>query len=469
MRRRVVTAWVVPVVLLAGTGGYAWADARDMVPGILTDNPVSATPAPFLAAQSIDPAPGADSLAGALGEAPLPDAAALQPLAQALREDPRTGTSTSVAVADLVTGEMLVDVAANDPQTPASTAKILTTLAAVHVLGPEYTFATTAVFDPSRAEVAILAGGDMMLAPDAGHYGSLDQANGWAGVGDLADQVAAALAAAGVSAVTVVYDDSGYPGPAVPAAWPTYVVPMGYGAPVTGLGIDIARTTSDFYAPRWPNPSAHVGEVLAQRLVERGIAATYTGSRAGATGNQVGVVFSAPLWRVAEHTIIDSDNTIAELMSRVLAKETGRPATPAGASAAVLAGLQDLGFDTTGIEFYDGAGYSTRNRVSAAQLVAALRLTLSDSNTGEFLRWLPIGALEGTVGGRYNDTPAAGVVRAKTGSLTGVTSLAGIVQTAEGRVLVFAVLADGMPAGQDRPRSAIDEFVTALAQCGCTS
>lgn len=468
MRRRVVTAMVVPVVLLAGTAGYAWADAVDMVPGILTDDPIEVLPAPFITADTVHPAQGPDAVARLLGEAPLPDAAALQALAQALRDDPRTGASTSIVVADLVTGETLVSIEGSDPQTPASTAKILTILAAVHVLGPDYTFATTALYDPGRNEVAILAGGDMMLAADAGHQGRIAQANGWAGLGDLADQVVAALADQGVTSVKVVYDDSAYPGPAIPAAWPAYVVPMGYGAPVTGLGINIARTTDEFYAPRWPNPSANVGEEFALRLLERGIQATYSGSRPGATGVEVGVVRSAPLWRIGEHTIADSDNTIAELLSRVLARETGRPANPAGASAAVLAGLQDLGFDTTGIAFFDGAGYSTRNRVSAAQLVDALRLTLTDENTGDFLQWLPVGAMEGTVAGRYNDTAAAGLVRAKTGSLTGVTSLAGIVQTQEGRVLVFAVLADGMPAGQDRPRSAIDEFVTALAQCGCT-
>src|SRR5690606_22545315 len=143
---------------------------------------------------------------------------------------------------------------------------------------------------------------------------------------------------------------------------------------------------------------------------------------------------------------------------RELARQTGGPATPAGASSAVMAGLEDLGLDTTGILFFDGAGYSARNRVSAAQLVEALRLSLTDRNTEDFLQSLPVGALEGTVGGRFGGTPAAGLLRAKTGSLTGVTSLAGIVQTADGRVLVFAVLADGMPAGQERPRTAIDEF-----------
>src|SRR5690606_29036656 len=142
---------------------------------------------------------------------------------------------------------------------------------------------------------------------------------------------------------------------------------------------------------RWPNPSANTAEVLAQRLFERGNQATFSGSRPGARGEQVAAVESAPLWLLSEQTIAESDNAVAELLGRELARQTGGPATPAGASAAVLAGLEDLGFDTTGIVFVDGAGYSVRNRVSAAQLVEALRLTLNDANTGDYVEWLPIG------------------------------------------------------------------------------
>ncbi|GMA35182.1 hypothetical protein GCM10025876_13860 [Demequina litorisediminis] len=78
-----------------------------------------------------------------------------------------------------------------------------------------------------------------------------------------------------------------------------------------------------------------------------------------------------------------------------------------------------------------------------------------------------MGALEGTVDERYIDTAAAGQMRAKTGSLTGVSSLAGTVQTADGRLLAFATMADGMEYNPVGPRQAFDEMVVALAECGC--
>lgn len=475
MRGKVVAAFAVPVVLLLAGGGYVWADVEDRVPGWLTDEPLPPSPAPFLAAQTVTPGAGplgpasALSEPGAPGAAPMPSAAAIQALAQALRDDPRTGASTSVAVVDLESGAVLADVAASDPQVPASTTKVLTTIAALHALGPEHTFATRAVYNPARGELALVAGGDMMLAADAGHGGSLPAANGWAGLGDLADQAADALMAAGVNSVTVVYDDAAFPAPAAPPEWPAYVIQLGYGAPVTGLAVNIAKTTDDFYSKRWPQPSANAAEVFAARLTERGIAASLGGARANAAGDVVGTVESAPLWRIVEHTLHDSDNTIAELLGREVSRAAGGAATSTAAGPAIVATLANAGIDTSGLAIYDGAGYSTRNRISANQLVGALRWSLTDPEMRDFIEWLPIGSMEGTVADRFGGSPAAGLLRAKTGSLTGVTSLAGIVQTADGRVLAFAVLADGMPAGQERPRAAIDEFVVAVASCGCAA
>ncbi len=466
MRTRVMAAWTVPLVVLAGAGAYAWADAKDLVPGILTEAPEPPVPAPFLVAATVAPLTGPASPASALGNAPLPDAAAIQALAQALRADPRTGSSTNVAVIDLATGEYLADVSAHETQVPASTAKVLTALAATYTLGADYRLTTSATFDAATGRVTLVAGGDMMLAADAGHGGALADANGWAGLGDLARSVAAELAARGVTAVEVAVDDAAYPAPHKPPAWPEYVIRLGYGAPVSGLAVNVAKQEDAFYAPRWDDPSLHAAQTFAERLTEAGVTATVVGHR-GATGVTVATVYSAPLARVVEHLIYESDNTIAELVARQLALETGRPATSAGGAEAITEALGVMGLDTTGLKLYDGAGYSTQNRISPALLAEAIRASMSLPQVGPFIQWMPIGAMEGTVAGRFGDTPAAGLLRAKTGSLTGVTSLAGVVQTADGRVLVFAVLADGMPAGQDRPRTAIDEFVASLAQCGC--
>ena len=83
------------------------------------------------------------------------------------------------------------------------------------------------------------------------------------------------------------------------------------------------------------------------------------------------------------------------------------------------------------------------------------------------LTGLPIARFTGTLAGRYTGASgAAGVVRAKTGTLTGVNTLAGTVVDQNGRLLAFAFMASGTsspPAAQ----SALDRTATALVGCGC--
>jgi D-alanyl-D-alanine carboxypeptidase/D-alanyl-D-alanine-endopeptidase (penicillin-binding protein 4) len=81
---------------------------------------------------------------------------------------------------------------------------------------------------------------------------------------------------------------------------------------------------------------------------------------------------------------------------------------------------------------------------------------------------MPVAAASGTLLGRFDGVrkAGAGVVRAKTGTLTGVSSLAGTVIDSDGRQLAFAVLADKVGA-TGAARDALDAVAVALARCGC--
>ena len=481
------------LVVSLGLGGYAWADASDIVPGWITTSPEPVPPAPFITAVPVEPLPFADATASSPLEAllnpsaPLPDAAAIQALAQALNDDPRMNGRTAVSVIDLISGEVLADVNAADPHVPASTTKLLTAIAVVSALGPDYRMATTAYFDPATSTVTLKAGGDMLLAPDAGTGGSNPQvgltwggnmpAYGYAGLGDLATQVVDHLASLGVTNVRVVVDTTGYVKPFYPSAWPAYAFSSGYAAPVTGLAVEVGKTQSAEYSPRQSDPAAAAAEIFATRLSERGIAANYVGV-GSAAGDQVGLVESAPLSEVAAYMLYASDNTVAEVMTRILAIEqaaasgTGLTASSTGPGAAmsvVEAQLSSLGIPMDSVVLYDGAGFSDQNRIPASTLAGALKVATETEATAEIAGWLAQGALSGTLDERYVGTAAAGLVRAKSGSLTGVAALTGIVITADGRPLLFAAMADSMPYNPTEPRQAIDDFVVQLAQCGCSA
>ncbi|MFW2512308.1 D-alanyl-D-alanine carboxypeptidase/D-alanyl-D-alanine-endopeptidase [Demequina sp. SO4-13] len=471
MRRKALAGILVPAFVIGGAALYATADAYDLVPGFITADPVPVAPAPFLTHAAVSASPAPASAVSFIGDdAPVPSAARLEELARAVRDDPRTGTSTNISVIDVVTGDVLVDLDAADPQVPASSTKLLTAVSAVADLGPDFQMITTATWEPGERVLTLVAGGDMMLAAGEGHHGEGEDANGYAGVADLAEAIAlAAPSALDGSPISVAVDDSAFEGPAVNPDWPQYALDQGYIAAATGLAVDAGRTSPETYASRYDDPSVAAGEDFAAAVTELGATVSGEVERAAspAGASAVAAVPSAPLSDIVALLLRESDNTIAEIVARVHAMETGRPTTPAGAADATIAGLSELGVPVEGLVLRDGAGFSERNRISAQQLTSTITAGREAPNTSELLDWLPVGGLEGTVAARYAEEPAAGSLRAKTGSLTGVTALAGTVQTADGRLLAFAMLADGMEYNPQGPRDAFDEMVNALAQCGC--
>jgi D-alanyl-D-alanine carboxypeptidase/D-alanyl-D-alanine-endopeptidase (penicillin-binding protein 4) len=88
------------------------------------------------------------------------------------------------------------------------------------------------------------------------------------------------------------------------------------------------------------------------------------------------------------------------------------------------------------------------------------------------LSGLPVAGWSGTLADRFQ-APAGtgragvGVVRAKTGTLSGVNAMSGVVTTAEGRPLVFALLADGVTVGAPAAEAKLDAIAAALARCRC--
>ena len=468
----VVRAIGVGVLVVALSGGaYLTADAYDVVPGLVTLAPVPEPPAPFPTAPGAVPAPPLEPVLLALAaDAPVPTEDQVTALVAALAGDARIGPSVGIVVADQLTGEILAQHDDVTPHTPASTAKLATAVAAMSALGAERTVQTRVVRG-AAGQIVLVGGGDMMLAAGEGDPAEV---NGRAGLADLARQTARALTLAGDTTVTLGVDDTLFAGPAVSPAWDASYVRDGFAAPITALAVNIAALRDDVgYPPRQADPSLSAGASFATALAAAGITVTAPPKRTTAPADalELGSVDSAPMSQVVAYFLNNSDNVISEVVGRLVAIDAGLPGSFDGATDAVLARAQQLGVDTTGARLADASGLAAGSALPAQTLLGLLRI-ITDSQHAE-LRLvavdLPIGGLRGTLSDRFGSPPARGLVRAKTGSLPGVTSLAGTVMTVDGRQLQFVVLADQTPAGgQSAPRVAIDAFVAQLAGCGCS-
>lgn len=474
MRRAVIAVTTVVVLLL----GYGVLDAFDLVPGVLTlaaprdpqsldptsttGSPAGAVPPDQLAQPSA--ASSAAGLRAAAGGAATANgvAAVLEPLLR----DPSLG-SISMTVRDVNSGTHLFDAAADVPRIPASVMKLLAAAAIEKQFGHGAALHTTAVGGAAAGQVVLVAGGDSLLAPGAGDPTAVA---GRAGLGDLAGQVAARLKAANQTTAAVGLDLTYAPGPLLAPTWGSDFQPLGITAAVAMLGLSTQRATPGHPGPVDPTRAALAAFVAALRA--RGIDAradlTVT---PGAARDQLGSVTSAPVVEQLELALTDSDNGLTETLARQAGFAAGAPTDFPGTGAWVVSTLTSMGIDTAGVHLIDASGLSRGNTVPVRVLADVLTLAANGSvpDLTTAMSGLPIAGLTGTLADRFQaagTTVADGIVHAKTGTLTGVSSLAGTVVTEDGQQLVFTVIANG-DRGTPQARVALDRVVSALVACGC--
>jgi D-alanyl-D-alanine carboxypeptidase/D-alanyl-D-alanine-endopeptidase (penicillin-binding protein 4) len=451
-RRRMTMAAFCLVLLMIG--GIAW------VGGLLDGGGGTADAVAVPEAQLPELSDAVPVLASLSGEAPAPDPTVLAGQLAPLLGSSALGAGVSAEIVDVVTGDVLVGVDADDPATPASTAKLLTAVAALITLDPTETLRTTVVAGATPGEVVLVGGGDPTLsrtAPSQNYPGAPT-------VAELASQVIAALPA-GTPVTRVVVDSSLFTGPLTASGWGPADAPSGYAAPVTATAVDGARVTPGSTA-RSGQPGLDAGSALADALGASGAAVVLGEAPAGA--RTLATVQSAPIVRLVEQALSMSDNMLAEALARQIALARDLPASFAGAAQAVTEALADAGVDVTGVALSDGSGLSREDRIPAGVLTAVLRGAADGSIGGAsaLLSGLPVAGYDGTLADRGDATVAPGTVRAKTGTLLGVHALAGTAVTAEGRLLAFAIVADGS-ANEAAAEAALDDVAAVLAGCGC--
>jgi len=430
------------------------------------------------------PAVADQVLAGAAASGPLPTSGGLSAALSGILSSTALGQQVGAVVIDPSSDRVLFARGASSPLPPASTAKLAISVAALDVLGPSARFTTRVTAGASPGSIVLVGGGDPTRA--AGRPPAADYPQP-ATLKSLAASTARALRAQGRTSARLGYDTSLFTGPQLAPGWPMEYVTTGNVTPISALEVDQGRLTlagapqdADVpgnYRPRSTDPAAQAAAAFAAFLASDGIRVTGPVSQqvAPASAATMAAVTSPPLSAIVGWMLRESNNVIAEDLARQVALREGKPASFSGAATAVTGVLRTLGI-SGGIHLVDGSGLSPQDRIAPATLARVVGLAAGAAVQGRLraaITGMPVMGFSGTLAPGQSvfsgsAAPGLGVVRAKTGNLSTVATLAGLVYDASGRVLAFAFMTNNVPAaGLQQAADRIDAMATALAGCGC--
>lgn len=472
-------AWsLVPVLGLSGAlvalystdrGREAAAEWTDQVTELVTgtrDDGPSAAASPMAGTTPL-PTPAAPTEPTST-QPPAADSAAIARILQPRLRPKVLGPHVVAAVAPLAGGDAVFSSGA-DPVAPASTMKLLTTTAALGVLGPDHVF-TTQVVSAESGRITLVGGGDPYLARKPVPEGTYPAR---ADLRTLSRATAKSLTAAGVTRVRLDYDAGLFEGPALNPHWPSSYVPDDVVSPTSALWVDEGHQPDGY--GRVSDPALTAATEFAAALRKQGVRVVGSprSHPAAAGATVVAEVQSAPLAEIVARVLEVSDNDAAEVLARQVALGSGQPGSIEGAMTGIVLTLTNLGVSLAGTQLYDGSGLSRDNRLTTASLLQVLQTAAAAENPRlrAVITGLPVAGFTGSLQWRFADSPARsrGMVRAKTGTLTGVHGLAGVATDRNGADLAFVLIADQVAPDQAlAARAALDRAAAALGACRCS-
>jgi len=216
------------------------------------------------------------------------------------------------------------------------------------------------------------------------------------------------------------------------------------------------------------NPGLYAGHMFKTFFEDRGLKIEGSVKEAAVPSNakQILEFESIPLWQVVWGMNKFSNNFVADMiLKKVGAEAWGVPGTLAKGVTALEDALEDIGIARKSYAIQDGSGLTRNTRVTARQIVTVLKAAQRDfSLSSEFVSSLGIGGEDGTLKNRFPSMAGHPMVRGKTGTLDGVTALAGYAQTEEGEKIAFAVLLNDPKEKYGRMTPWADQIATALTR-----
>ena len=441
----------------------------------------------------------------------------LQAKIEATLNDPLIASSNvGMKVVSLATGEVFYEKDAEKLYHPASTMKLITAATALVKLGPNYRFHTTLYTDPvedNLRNIYLKGGGDPVfdsndlekmverlvevdtkalqgdIVVDETYFNAIRRGKGWmwddGPIGGYYPHLSALTINRNgvhlrISPGTEVDDPV-----RVHLNPPTQYMKIINDATTVGVSertrltikredgsveanvlmIDGVMTTGQTEMNRRVDvldPALYCGTLLREMLAERGVT-LYGTVRYGEVPEEAVEIsqhISPPLSRILSEMNKPSDNLIAELLLKTLGAELrGAPGTAKKGLGAISNLLGEIGVDRGYYTFADGSGVSRYNLVTASLLTDLLIYMFHNFTVmPEYLASLPVGGVDGTLTRRMRGMSAEGVLRAKTGTLRGLTALAGYTVTADGETVAFSILVSNY-LGSANPRRALQDKI----------
>ena len=457
-RRRSRLAVIVALFALAVVGGGAVALVDSEPPATPVTEP---TPAPTAAAEDTADAPVEEPTPRpAATPTPEPTEAPTanpdpDPLPRELVED-----VTDVLAGDDVTdianlsalvvddlGRVVADHQGDVPVMPASTNKLVTAAAALHLLGPEYRYVTRAVatgpIDDGvlDGDLVVVGQGDPTLASPT-YVEEVYPARPHTRISALAR----AVVDAGIEEITgsVLGDPSTFADEPEADGWRDRYFDTLDTTRASGLTVDAGRRLLErddmVLGMVADDPAEVTAEVLDDLLADADVEIGSEPGRGTAppTAEEAARVQSPPMIDLLAHVMIRSDNHMADAVFRTLGARTG-DATWTGGDVAARAALSDLDVDWSGAVMADGSGLSRDDRLSAEMLISVDR-AFSERHGATWRDLMAVMGETGTLSRRLRGTPAEGRVTGKTGSLRDARSLVARADPLDGGPYYFAVL-----------------------------
>jgi len=369
---------------------------------------------------------------------------------EVLQDSLFTTASIGIKVVSVETGEVIHFKNAHKLHHPASTTKLFTAATALAKLGPDYQFETSLYTDiPTGAKVV----GDVYLK------GKGDPVLQTEDLLKFADNLAnwGITSIQGNIVVDETYLDSVREGP----GW------MWDDRPLHISALSIRGIQPD---EKSGSRAIACGNYLRTACKEKGInmvGLVVTGTVP--TGiNLAATHLSPPLSDIIKQMNKPSDNWIAELLFKTVGAEVmGEPGTWGKGREAITKFLGEIMDETPAHRFVDGSGLSRYNLLSAELLTNLLVYMYHNFElVPEFMASLPIAGVDGTLKNRMQGMYAEKILRAKTGTLSGVSALAGYTKTADGEVLAFGILISHYVGSAAKAREIQDKIGNILTQFG---